>query len=198
MRIKADEIVVIAGQRGSGKTVLAEYLARKFVRAGHRVIFMDPHRELNLPDVRMIYEADPDRQEKVLYAVWKMWNVVLFIDEAQNLFRASPHPLKGIKAQLVNQGRHRKIGMVFISPRIQQLHNDVLAQARTMFLFHMMLPRDMEHLEPFIGPIAWRLRRLPPYHFIVFRDGRAFVHKPIPLPSRRKKVKRVKKRWRKR
>ncbi|MEM3907350.1 MAG: AAA family ATPase [Nitrososphaerota archaeon] len=182
MKLKKTEKVVIAGQTGSGKTELAKYIAKQYAKAGYDVWFIDPHREVRLKNCTMFYPHEYAATLRIFSRAFNEGNKVLVIDEAQNYFRRIPAPLSGIQAKIVNQGRHKGLALIFVTPRVQQLHSDVLAQASTYFLFRMVFPRDLEYLSDFVGEAAFLLPKLRPYWFLVVKsDGSIRIHKPISL-----------------
>jgi DNA helicase HerA-like ATPase len=106
---------------------------------------------------------------------------MIAIDEAHRIFRRTPQPLSGILGYIANMARHRNIGYILVTPRIQQLHGDVIAPCTKYFLFRMMFPRDQDYLSEFIGDIAYKLGTLPNYHFIYFDWKRVIRYKPLKL-----------------
>jgi len=83
---------------------------------------------------------------------------MLFIDEEADTF-ASKMKIEPNFKRCINWGRMEGLGVVSISPRPANLHNDCIAQANHVFIFQTQLPNDLNWLSQFIPKEA--LEQLP-------------------------------------
>ncbi len=170
MKIAKDEIIVIAGVQGTGKTTLAKYLLQRITKPK---IIIDPNGEYekNLGEVIIPYGDISELLTKLV----ARGNLCVAIDEADMFFRQSHYPLSGIYHYFVHLGRHRNLLRIFITRRIADLHKDVVSQATHIISFYQFLPNDIDYLKKFMGSGALLTTKLQKHQFIIFEQGNGIL-----------------------
>jgi hypothetical protein len=100
---------------------------------------------------------DEEEFGEVSWICLKHGNMLYAVEEA-NTF-ASKTKIEPRFQRCINWGRMEGLGVVVISPRCSNLHNDCIAQANHVFLFKTQLPNDLQWLGGFVPPDA--LKELP-------------------------------------
>ena len=161
--LRTDQIAVIAGQRGVGKTCLA----KKLISGLQRVVIYDPVGEY---DPRFSYVPGGDSVEEFeafMKKVWIMGNVFVVVDEAERFLRNNGRILP-YTYKVINTGRHRNIGMLLITRRLAELHKTPFGLSTMVILFRLFLPNDIKYISEFL-PNAGKVRTLPDYQYEVFK-----------------------------
>lgn len=160
--MRSDEIFVVAGRRGYGKTTLAKNLISKL----QRVIVWDPMAEYGdrgyVPKHGTIEEFN-----SVAKQVWERGNIFFMVDEADQVM-PSQKPLAPYANRLINLGRHRNIGVGLISRRIANLNKTAVSQAANLYLFNQYLPNDIRYLKEFI-PDVESISNLPRFKYRIYK-----------------------------
>ncbi|MEM3896174.1 MAG: ATP-binding protein [Archaeoglobaceae archaeon] len=182
MKIESDEIIVITGQQGYGKTTLAKFLIKKLLENGIDVVIIDPNDEYGEFEGeadRIVPEGgDFSRVYEALKKAWEKGNRALIVDEADIVFPIREQ-LSGVKYDIVHRGRHRNLLRIFVVRRLANLNKDVVSQAKKIISFYQFLPNDLKYLKEFMGDYAELTKNLPKYHFIVFEQGEVRFYKPV-------------------
>jgi len=161
--LRTDEICVIAGQRGVGKTTLAKNLISGITR----VVIYDPVGEY---DPRFSYIPQTDSVEEFeafMKKCWEMGNVFIVVDEAERFLRNNGRILP-FTYKVINTGRHRNIGMMLITRRLAELHKTPFGLSAMVILFRLFLPNDIKYISEFLNK-AEEVRTLPNYKYKVFK-----------------------------
>ena len=169
---RENEIIVILGKKGSGKTSLAMNL----IRDKRRLVIFDFNREyegfyvvqtpeqlievfrLNFDaDFKVCYRPDPlrDIDDHFLYlsgAVFSMHNVTFLCEEVDLVSSAGDMP-DGLK-KIINYGRHRGINLIALSRRAHKVPRDLTANADRIISFAQFEPRDIRYLAEYMGDKA--------------------------------------------
>lgn len=192
--IKQNEIVTICGKRGSGKT----YLMKNILKSVHNFFVYDPLHQISISDAyitknfndalnvmrkgskRIIYKpmqisiSEFDILSKMIYNVG---NIMLLVDEADRVM-----PSRAITknaSALIDLGRTRLIGGIFITRRLARLDSLPISQSDHVIAFKTILPQDVKYLKEFIGELAEQASNLKPYHFLYYDGNETIIHKPI-------------------
>lgn len=157
----SNEVAVISGQRGTGKSTLMRMIAKstKFV------IVYDPMFEHgilgtitnNIDGIgnlqRVVFQPINNTREtfeKFCDHVWRTrQNVTVFIDELDE--HATVNFLPPNFGKLLRLGRHKGIGVVGLTRRIANLNKTAPAQSHHIISFKQTLPNDIEYLMAYIG-----------------------------------------------
>jgi len=164
---KTNLIVVIFGQKGTGKTYLANKIAGGMYAAGRRVIAIAPAGGFNFIPGPLITSPDPDRfaglagrsaivncgdmetaRMAIRFAreVGRLW---LIIDEI-DLF-LSPWEYDPDLMNIIRMGRHKEINLVGITQRPASVHKNLTALADRRVIFRITEPNDRDYLKKFVG-----------------------------------------------
>jgi energy-coupling factor transporter ATP-binding protein EcfA2 len=182
-----NEIIIILGRKGSGKT----HLARQMAALAGRLIVFDPQRQFTAEGVvindalslaeylsliqsnnfRVIYQpemtvrGDVDLLLRefnfVCRCVGRLRDVLFVIDEIDRCVGR-----EYIFKNLVQTGRHNQISIVATTIRYTDATRDMTAQADTIISFQCTEPGDVRYFRDRLGDMAERLPSLPPYHYI--------------------------------
>lgn len=180
--LKFDDISIITGNRGEGKTELAKHILRLFQAQGYPVFIYDPLDEYrDFEPCRYVPKDNLsiDEFDEVASDIWNGKNCIFLIEEVE--FYASAHKISLMLQRLVSLGRHRGIGLVITTRRIADVHKLICSQAKNWFIFHSFLPNELDYMEQFIGETVYKAVSLEPYHFIYWTRGKAQVYEPIKL-----------------
>lgn len=192
-----NRIVFITGRKGTGKTTVANAIARQAYLSGRRVIVIAPMGGFDLPGAPTVYDKagvlsdrtngrsfvlNPSNDDDALLAVeyaYGIGNVLLVIDEI-DLYAdvRAPQPLI---MQIIRYGRHRAVSLIGISQRPANVVRDMTAQADYMIMFQSTELRDVAYLADRIGPTdAEQVRALPQFQYLVYSAFDGGI-KPVTL-----------------
>lgn len=189
-----NEIVVILGRKGSGKT----YLAKQIIRTKPRALIFDPVCQFSDVGViindplaliqylkargagpfRAVYqpitgplETDITATEfrNICEIVWCLNDVWFLVDEIDTYAKANYCP--PFFNNLVQRGRHKQISVMVTTRRHTETTRHITAQADTIITFRQHEPADIKYLGTFFGSEADKLPTLPPFHFLKYCDG---------------------------
>lgn len=174
-----DEIMVIAGMRGSGKTTLAKYIINQLKNFVKIVIFdvNGEYGDLNDQNVRIVIPFRYDETEieefldKLMRKALELNEWIVAVIEESDLYFNVFKPLTDNRARFVHRGRHFLTGGIFLTRRLASLHKDVVAQASTLISFKQILPNDVNYLQQFVEK-AEMVMRIPEHSFITWRNGK--------------------------
>jgi SpoVK/Ycf46/Vps4 family AAA+-type ATPase len=183
-----NRIVFITGGKGSGKTTLADKIAKHLYYTKQRVIVVAPMGGFDLPGVPIVRnvqqlgspeikdrsfivlpESDRLAEMAFLYA-WTAGNCWLFVDEI-DLYMNHMNADENLR-KIIRYGRHRGVNLVAIAQRPANVHRDLTAQSDYIVIFSTVENRDVEYLAKRIGQEnAEKIRRLPLYKPLVYTRG---------------------------
>lgn len=169
---KHNEISVILGKKGSGKTSLAWNL----IRETPRLLIFDFNREYNgfytvsnpedllkvlqlnfEGNFRVVYQPSPNFEieehfQHLSAAVFCMKDMTLLAEEIDLVSTAGDMP-DGLK-KIINYGRHRGINLIGLSRRAHRVPRDLTANADKIYTFSQFEPRDIRYLAEYMGETA--------------------------------------------
>ena len=203
-------VAVVLGRRGSGKTTLVKSFLPRF----HRVIVVDPNHEYSgevftsLGDLyraclgggsfQVVYQpptgapdADElDRVDCVAQVAWTVRSVLLVIDEADRYVRLGKDTLPYVRL-VIDQGRHRNVGLCAIARRPSRVPKDVIENASSLYLFHCHEPHSQRYLAGIIGADVEALAGLSAGQYLAWSERGGVVHSSIALPTSKKTSKKL-------
>lgn len=178
MKVRTDQIIVVAGMRGSGKTNLVKVLISPLT-IPHTIY--DPldqygnvskHRIVPQPDTVATFEATCRR-------IWERGNYLLIVEECEVYLREK-HELTPYAKLCILRGRNRGIGMWLVTRRIADLHKTPVSQADHLFLYRMFLPNDIDYISQFIPKdVASGLDHMQPFCFLHYSEGAVEMCPPV-------------------
>ena len=192
MLIRSDEVVVVIGRKGHGKTTLLKLLSRPLRRY---TVFdvLGAYREFGAlvptPAEACVYdkavyipqtEAIDAEYEEFAASVLRCGNRTIILDEAHWIYRP-----KGVgkNAQMVLRlGRHVAVGLWLATHRVLDLAKLVYQQADHLFLGQLLVYRDLEELRRIYGPVVEKAKELRPREFL-YIDVRSMKTRKIVLPQ---------------
>jgi len=192
MIIRSDEVVVIIGRKGHGKTTLLKLLTRQLKRYAVFDI-LGAYREFGAlvptPADSCVYdkavyvprtETIELEYEEFAAAVLRCGNRTIILDEGHWIYRP-----KGIQksAQLVLRlGRHVAVGLWLATHRVLDLAKLTYQQADHLFIGQLLVYRDLEELRRIYGSVVEKAKELRPREFL-YIDVRSMRTRKIVLPQ---------------
>jgi len=170
---------MVIGQRGTGKSVLTDYLLRQYADSSHKVFVYDTVRDH--PNFKRVTPENPSLEDFEEWAekLFKQGDLIVGIEEIDMLCSSSQIGPEFKK--LISLGRHKRIGLVMTARRIADAHKLAPSQTHHFFIFRMHLPNDVTYLRKFIGDDADKLSTLEDYHFMHWHQGKAQICEPVPM-----------------
>ncbi len=166
---RADEVVLILGKRGSGKTTFLKEL----LNLDYNFFIFDPMNRLpHLKEKKyvagLIPRADTEKTTAYLNYIYANGNMTVIIDEL-DIFPYSP-----ILAHIILTGRNKNIGVYASAHRPADVDKDYITNADWVISFNFKEPNDIEYLKRYVGASnARRIYSLNFYkhEFILLRQG---------------------------
>lgn len=198
MNIRPEWRYFVTGKTQSGKT----YLAKKILMQCKNRLMYDVKREygdlgvvvhtlqqlayvIKEGAVRIVYQPEdlsPEHFNEVCRFVYlHLKNIMFAVDEVQSVCTKSYIP-KYFKL-IITVRQADGVGVMAITQRPQNVHNDVLSQSSVWFVFKITQKHDADAVERNTGIPADALQALPYRHFYTYDDRaehRAVVkHRPL-------------------
>lgn len=182
---RADNTLVL-GSTGSGKTHLVNSLVQccerviMFDTTGHDysdgVVFDDLmsfkkfwEKVYRLPRFRLIYRPlnEVEEFQEICRLAYLCGNLTLVAEELDIFCRSSGTPVE-VKT-ILKRGRHRDIRFIGVSQRPKGIDRDVTSQAKTICIFHLHEPDDIDYLKRVVGSgVEQALKELREYDYIQY------------------------------
>lgn len=181
------KVILILGQRGSGKS----YLAKRMLNDFDRYLIYDTLGEYregiifdNLDDLkkfwlsvcekkfRMIYQPLNPAQdfEAVCELVFASGQMTFLVEEVDNF--CSPMAMSDELANIIQRGRHKDITFIGVSQRPFGINRLISSQAKEIYSFIHKEPRDIDYLKSFIGDEAGQIENLKQYQYLHWSAGK--------------------------
>lgn len=200
-----NEIIIILGKKGSGKSVMA----RHYAAAKRRLVVYDPMRQFSILGVvvheiedlghyliqnsrgrfRVVYQPDiafrkDDFVKEEFKAICRLVNclkdVYFMVDEIDNCL--SPRSQDNWSfSNMIQRGRHDRISLIATTIRYTDVQRNLTAQADVIICFHTHEPSDVQYFKAYFGAMARELPALPPFHFLKYEKGQVTRHAPIKV-----------------
>lgn len=181
------KVILILGQRGSGKSYLAKLMLAEY----NRYLIYDTLGEyikgvsfLTLQELkdfwgktyqgnfRLIYQpVNPIEDfDEVCDLVYSLGDMMFLVEEIDTF--CSAQTLSTAFANIIQRGRHKDITLIGVSQRPYGIHRLVTSQAKEIHSFLHREPRDVDYLKSFIGEEAEKVRDLSRYHYLLWQGGK--------------------------
>lgn len=196
----ATEVFMVLGRRGSGKSYLGERIAEAYPRV---VTFDSIHeydarhgtvctgfeafaleiirlKKSGIKNFRLIVQFDLEKKnneaefDECLRVLYYHGGIFIRIEEIQNF--SSPHSLPHWLTHCLTTGRHRSIGLLFLTQMPRYCNKALISQASHLFCGQMHENNDIEYARTVLGDRAYELQNIEPRKFLYFSPG-----KPITL-----------------
>lgn len=186
MPLRATKFTIM-GIQGSGKTVLARFIARRF-----RTLVYSPHahdwtneRKVHLITPASINKKFEDGIEQVVKFFVDSKFDLLVLDESDLLFRTK-FDIKREANNLIVNHRHIKGGkaVCFVTRRPQDIPPKILETCHTLFIFSLEGKNAIEHLEGIRKGLGKQAAQLPfgSFKFLLKKIGQdAVIAGPISM-----------------
>lgn len=187
------KIILILGQRGSGKSCLAKSLIGK----GNRYVIYDVLGEysesgivcesfsefrgvflrLYLDRFRIVYQPlNPSGDfDKICDLLFECGDLTFLVEEIDTF--CSSQEIGDNFANIIQRGRHKEISLIGVSQRPYGIHRLITSQAKEIYSFIHREPRDIDYLKSFIGDEAEKIKDLKQYEFLRWDNGKISISK---------------------
>lgn len=191
--IKPDELILVMGRRGCGKS----YLAKKIQEIWPRRIIIDSLNEYqdgikvnnfgdfcsqleklkaeNAKKFVLIFRFNPEDGvseeifDEILRVSYYFGDVQIVIEEIQRY--STPHFLPKWLNNCLFVGRHQKLSLLFTTQRPGMLNKGILSQCAHVFCGQLIDGNDINYVAGFLGESSETLTSLPQRQFIYFSDS---------------------------
>lgn len=123
--------ILIVGNVGSGKSIMAKVIAEDAARAGNNVIVFDPTQSTGWPDTATKY-ADA---EAFLEDAPNFRDSYVFIDESPRVWNFDEDAAN----ELIVEGRHKGLLFIIIAQRSRQVRPNARNQCETVLAFRQQI-----------------------------------------------------------
>lgn len=186
------KVVLVLGQRGSGKT----YLARNLIQDINRLIIFDTLGEydtgINIEtpnefkefflktyqgNFKICYQpAHPENDFDVICDIVYECGDLTFLVEEIDIF-CSAQSISDNFANIIQRGRHRNISLIGVSQRPFGIPRLITSQAKIIYSFVHREPGDLDYLKAYIGDEAEKIKDLKLYEFLKWDNGKISISK---------------------
>lgn len=132
-------------------------------------------RKQNKEKFHIIFQFDLESENnaaefnEALRVAYYFGGVLLRIEEIQNF--TSPHFIPKWLSHCLTTGRHRKIGMMFLTQMPRYCNKALISQAGHLFCGQLHERADIEYARSVLGERAFELVNIPPRKFLYFCPG---------------------------
>lgn len=181
-----NEVIVIFGKRGSGKTTLA----KRLILGRKRIFIFDTLREYGVGLITYdIFKAmeflverehkifrisySPELEEKKAFAyvcelLYSMKDFTFLVEEIDNYCSAQATP--ELLSKIIRYGRHQAISLITTARRTADVPRLLTSQATDFYIFAHHEPRDLDYFSHlFSSEISERIRRLQDFQYLHLR-----------------------------
>lgn len=198
MKLASNLRIFITGKTQSGKSYLSAHLLSK---CENRIIYDLKRKDFNhlglkvhnLEDLKtalrngcnkIVYQPNDLHEDHFNdfcgFVFSNLKNIMLCVDEVHKFCTKHKIPNNFNSLVTIGQGDPYNIGIVAITQRPANVHNDVISSSTIIISFRLNLKADAEAVT---GIDANEIQKLPHRHFLVFddriEDGKAILHLPI-------------------
>ncbi|MCA9459298.1 MAG: ATP-binding protein [Nanoarchaeota archaeon] len=198
MKIASNLRIFITGKTQSGKSYLSAALLSK---CQNRIIYDLKRKDFNglgviIHNLADLKTAIKNGCNKIIYQPYDLSedhfnyfcgfvfthlkNIMLCVDEVHKFCTKYKIPSNFNSIVTIGQGDPYNIGVIAITQRPANVHNDVISSSTIIISFRLNLKSDAEAVT---GIDANAIQKLPHRHFLVFddrdEDGKAKLHNPI-------------------
>lgn len=130
---------------------------------------------------KAVYQPYPDKSAEHFnefcgYVFHHFRNLFVVIDESHHYIDSYSIPDNA--KLLVNSGRHKNLGLVFIS-RLPKTYKAVVANADHIIIFKQTRPQELDYLADWVGEKVYKLKDAPPYFFCYYNQMETRICEPI-------------------
>jgi hypothetical protein len=189
-------VTLVFGLRGSGKSYFVKnHLLPKYQR---RIIY-DTQSEYNdgiifedFDKLKSFWAGLYDKQFKIIYRpirhdrflelcnlVYLCGNMAFVIEELDLTAGTFDNDLEFLS--LIKRGRHRNVEIIGISQRPFGINRNITSQAKEIYSFAQLEPRDIEYLRYYLGNSAELIRNLKNFHFYYWQYSQMQGYKVLIL-----------------
>jgi len=123
---------------------------------------------------RIVYkptDLSPDHFDDVCeYIFLNLKSLVFVVDEVHKFVTKHKIPPAFNSLITVAQGEPSEIGVISLSQRPANVHNDILSSSSLIISFKLNLKTDADAVSKLTGIISEELQGLPYYHFYIYND----------------------------
>lgn len=145
---------------------------RLAINAGHRQVVYQPQ------------DLSTEHFNDVCAFIFRfLRNIVFCVDECHNWATKSFIPLEFKRLITVAQGEPYNIGIIALTQRPANVHNDILSNASLIIVFKLHLQHDIKAVSEMTGIEPQDIASLDYYHHIIFndRDRETPIRRCVPV-----------------
>jgi hypothetical protein len=184
---KANNVIVITGQRGTGKTTLIKERIRGIDRVilfdllgefepnvfTQKIFFEKLSESRKQPFFRISYfnpKTTEEDFERICKAVNRLNDLTFVVDELDYFCSASFAP--PVFQEIIKRGRHQGIGLICATRRPHEIPRLVTSQVTELISFRQVEPRDLAYLKDICGLEPERVQSLADFHYLRWTAGK--------------------------
>ena len=164
---RENEIVLILGRKGEGKTTLLKMLLLERVSLGRDIVVIDPLQQFPREFSEVTYFTSDDDKEnlEVLGRLYNRGSVDIFIDEL-DLLTTAQDSQKSITRKLFRYARNKDINLYSTAKRTSNINKDSLSNADILCIFKTTEGNDLKRLREVYEIDPEELKRLNKFEYI--------------------------------
>lgn len=184
------KIILVFGRTGSGKS----YLVKKMIQNYSRAVIFDIMSEYNsgfvfqsenIKDLQQfwlkVYKGKfritfrplmPEIEiRKIAGLVYALGDIAFVVEEIDSI--CTPYEIPDYMQQIIQRGRHKNITLIGISPAPYGIHRNLTRQAKEIYIFKTIEPRDINYLKELLGAeIEGKIAAIEQYQYVKWSDDK--------------------------
>lgn len=183
------KIVLITGQRGSGKSTYGKHKLKEY----SRIIIFDTLGEYSkfgvvcetLKELAEFWDSKKDGNFKIVYQplnpfddfpilcdlVFSCGDMCFYVEEIDTFLASNTQGLDVEFLNLVQRGRHKNVELIGITQRPYSIPPILRSQAKIFVCFKQTESRDIDYLKNIFGQEAEKIRNLETFEYLKYEEG---------------------------
>lgn len=183
------KIILVIGQRGTGKSTIARQLIKDVKRLliydtlgrdyfdgvciDNITTLNETWRKVYDKNFRIIYQPLNPREDfaYVCDLVFKCGDMTFLVEEIDTFVPLDPRSIDSEFLMLVQRGRHQEIELIGITQRPYAIPAILRSQCKDLYTFYQFEQRDIEWLRGIIGNTAEEVPSLKQFEYFHWENG---------------------------